>query len=234
MNDKKKYIEQLLNLFMQGNTNLEQEKELSRYFATASDVPEQWQNYKTMFAYFDKGMPLDVQIAMVKKQLPSRPRIVNTLWWLLEAAAAIAIAVTIFTICLKPVSVTSPTTPTKIIAKEHIIPVETDTVVDGQSIVPQVEMQDKKPVIAQEKATVKKKEVNEPASALDSVEMEREKGQMELAQQELMADRYIAEQEREEMMEEQNSSRAMYYHARHELKSQNNNDEPQFIQVVFK
>jgi len=60
--------------------------------------------------------------------------------------------------------------------------------------------------------------------------MEREQGEMEQAQQELMADKYIIEQERQEILEEQYSGRVQAYQARQAF----NNENPQFIQVVFK
>ena len=60
--------------------------------------------------------------------------------------------------------------------------------------------------------------------------MEREQGEIELAQQELMADRFIIEQERQEILEEQYAGRVQA----HRVQQAFTNENPQFIQVVFK
>lgn len=41
---------------MDGLTTIEEEKQLAEYFRT-HEVSDQWQEYKEMFAWFDKGMP---------------------------------------------------------------------------------------------------------------------------------------------------------------------------------
>ena len=51
-NDIKKLVER----FMDGLTTIEEEKKLAEYFRT-HEVSDQWQEYKEMFAWFDKGMP---------------------------------------------------------------------------------------------------------------------------------------------------------------------------------
>ena len=89
------------------------------------------------------------------------------------------------------------------------------------------------PLLAIEKQETKKEKKNVTARqhiALDSIEIEREQGEVEQAQQELMADKFIIEQERQEVLNEQYNSRAQAYQA--QLAVQNEN--PQFIQVVFK
>lgn len=50
------YIEKLLAKFMNGDTTLEEEKTLGDYFYTMRDIPEEWQCYAEMFAYFRRGM----------------------------------------------------------------------------------------------------------------------------------------------------------------------------------
>ena len=62
------------------------------------------------------------------------------------------------------------------------------------------------------------------------MEIEREQGEMELAQQELMADKLIIEQERQEILSEQYAGRVQAYQAQQAIANEN----PQFIQVVFK
>ena len=62
------------------------------------------------------------------------------------------------------------------------------------------------------------------------MEMEREQGEIEQAQQELLADKFMIEQERQEILEEQYVGRAQAYQAQQAIANEN----PQFIQVVFK
>lgn len=56
MNEKD--IQQLIERFMAGKSSIEEERLLAEYFRT-HDVPEKWQDYKAMFAWFDEGMPHD-------------------------------------------------------------------------------------------------------------------------------------------------------------------------------
>ncbi len=49
-------IQRLIDRFMSGKTSLDEEARLAAYFRT-HDVPEEWADYKAMFAYFDAGMP---------------------------------------------------------------------------------------------------------------------------------------------------------------------------------
>lgn len=51
-------IQLLLDRYLDGLTSLEEEDRLADYFRS-HDVPEAWQAYKEMFAYFDAGMPTD-------------------------------------------------------------------------------------------------------------------------------------------------------------------------------
>lgn len=98
-----------------------------------------------------------------------------------------------------------------------------------------------KPIVAKvekkaeikEDSSVKKQKhgnVSLPKAHLDPMEIEREQGEMELAQQELMADKLIIEQERQEILSEQYAGRVQAYQAQQAIANEN----PQFIQVVFK
>ncbi len=49
-------IEKLLRRFMDGLTTVDEEARLAEWFRT-NDVPEEWIEYKQMFAFFDAGMP---------------------------------------------------------------------------------------------------------------------------------------------------------------------------------
>jgi len=55
MNNSKEYIADLLARFMEGETTLDEEQQIAHYMAT-HEVGEEWQPYKEMFAFFDRGM----------------------------------------------------------------------------------------------------------------------------------------------------------------------------------
>lgn len=49
-------IQQLLDMFLDGMTTVEQEQRLAEYFRSASDVPPEWEPFRRMFGWFDSGM----------------------------------------------------------------------------------------------------------------------------------------------------------------------------------
>ncbi|MDY3912693.1 MAG: hypothetical protein SO000_05880 [Sodaliphilus sp.] len=51
-------IQRLIDRFMSGQTSIDEEARLAAYFRT-HDVPDEWADYKGLFAYFDAGMPAD-------------------------------------------------------------------------------------------------------------------------------------------------------------------------------
>nr|MBP7471699.1 hypothetical protein [Prevotella sp.] len=53
---KDKDIVSLLEKFMAGTTTIDEEDRLAGYFRS-NKVPDEWTDYKKMFAYFDEGMP---------------------------------------------------------------------------------------------------------------------------------------------------------------------------------
>ena len=55
---KSEDIQKLIERFMAGLTSIDEENRLAEYFRT-NDVPDEWADYKHMFAWFDSGMPLD-------------------------------------------------------------------------------------------------------------------------------------------------------------------------------
>lgn len=83
-----KEIKKLTERFMAGLTSVEEERMLAEYFRS-HDVSDEWKAYKEMFAWFDKGMPLDE-----KKPL----RRVNKLYKMLPFAAAAAVIIAILAI----------------------------------------------------------------------------------------------------------------------------------------
>lgn len=96
-----KNIRQLIGRFMQGLTSIEEEERISQWFAVHTDVSDDLKPYQQMFAYFDKGMPIDEQMP-IDKQIPVEEEIrkplrnhsrLRPLWCLLAAAAAVALLV---------------------------------------------------------------------------------------------------------------------------------------------
>ena len=51
-------IQQLIDKYMNGQTTVDEEQLIARYFRNATDVPDSLKPYRDMFAYFDDGMPL--------------------------------------------------------------------------------------------------------------------------------------------------------------------------------
>lgn len=54
--DNQKYIARLLDRFLQGDSTLEEEQILADYFRSAANLPAEWEDFRTMFHYFDQGM----------------------------------------------------------------------------------------------------------------------------------------------------------------------------------
>lgn len=95
MINKPKEIASLLQKFMAGVSSIDEEKRLAVYFRSA-DVPADWMAYKMMFAYFDAGMPADLD-SFVASPVVRRKRRVVALWVALTAVAAAVIALIVIT-----------------------------------------------------------------------------------------------------------------------------------------
>ena len=79
-------IEALLDKFMDGQTTVEEEAQLADYFRSG-DVPAEWEDYRAMFNYFDRGMEGDlVPAKAVRKPLTA---LMGRRWWGIAAAACI-------------------------------------------------------------------------------------------------------------------------------------------------
>ena len=83
-------IEALLDKFMDGQTTMEEEALLGDYFRSG-DVPAEWEDYRTMFGYFDNGM--ESEPAPVQESHASLRRLMGRRWWGIGAAACITAAV---------------------------------------------------------------------------------------------------------------------------------------------
>ncbi|TCN72184.1 hypothetical protein [Acetobacteroides hydrogenigenes] len=79
-------IAELLNRYFEGETSIEEERELRAFFRTTQILPSQWEDYRTIFGYFDgeRAIVSDRGAAA----LPVRHRVRNIAWLSTVAAAA--------------------------------------------------------------------------------------------------------------------------------------------------
>ena len=90
--DNQKYIARLLDRFLQGDSSLEEEQILADYFRSATDLPAEWEDFRTMFRYFDQGME-HIDYAQQKEAasglLSASPTTAHRpfRWWLTAAAS---------------------------------------------------------------------------------------------------------------------------------------------------
>ncbi len=90
--DNQKYIARLLDRFLQGDSTLEEEQILADYFRSAADLPAEWEDFRTMFHYFDQGMEhIDYaqQEEAASGLLSASPSVGRrpSRWWLTAAAS---------------------------------------------------------------------------------------------------------------------------------------------------
>ena len=102
-------IKALLDKFMDGQTTVEEEALLAEYFRS-SDVPAEWEDYRLMFDYFDRGMEGD--LVSVEQQRPTLTRLMGRRWWGIAAAACITAAIVATAVLHQPTTTTTvPETP---------------------------------------------------------------------------------------------------------------------------
>ena len=127
-------ISDLLDKFMDGLTSLEEEAALGDYFRT-HEVPREWEDYRLMFGYFDRGMEGDLVPA--KQPSPSLTRLVGRRWWGIAAAACITAAIVATVVLHRPsTTVTVPETPPAIAQKADSI--ATPVAMEAESQPPQL------------------------------------------------------------------------------------------------
>lgn len=90
--DNQKYIARLLDRFLQGDSTLEEEQILADYFRSATDLPAEWEDFRTMFRYFEQGMEhIDYaqQEEMASGLISASPAVGHrsSRWWLTAAAS---------------------------------------------------------------------------------------------------------------------------------------------------
>ena len=102
-------VKALLDKFMDGQTTVEEEALLADYFRSG-DVPAEWEDYRLMFSYFDRGM--EGEIVPVEQQRPTLTRLMGRRWWGIAAAACITAAIVATAVLHHPTTTTTvPETP---------------------------------------------------------------------------------------------------------------------------
>lgn len=114
-------IQQLIDKYMNGQTTVDEEQLIARYFRNATDVPDSLKPYHDMFAYFDDGMPLgtlsefdgsagqaETRVAPDSSKVvaPRRHSLRMAAWW--SGAAAVAAAVALLLIMHRPSAPVQP------------------------------------------------------------------------------------------------------------------------------
>ena len=120
-------ISDLLDKFMDGLTTPQEEALLADYFRT-EEVPQEWEDYRLMFDYFDRGMEGE----LITPQEPSQSltHLMGRRWWGIAAAATIAAVIVALVVKQQPES--STVTQPPVIVKAQ--PIDTPEVA-----VPEVE-----------------------------------------------------------------------------------------------
>lgn len=114
-------IQQFIDKYMNGQTTVDEEQLIARYFRNTTDVPDSLKPYRDMFAYFDDGMPLgtlpeydgsaeqaEARVAphSSKDVAPRRHSLRMAAWW--SGAAAVAAAVALLLIMHRPSAPVQP------------------------------------------------------------------------------------------------------------------------------
>lgn len=114
-------IQQLIDKYINGQTTVDEEQLIVRYFRNATDVPDSLKPYRDMFAYFDDGMPLgalpefdgsagqaETRVAPDSSKVvaPRRHSLRMAAWW--SGAAAVAAAVALLLIMHRPSAPVQP------------------------------------------------------------------------------------------------------------------------------
>ncbi|MBR1476278.1 MAG: hypothetical protein IJ724_10325 [Muribaculaceae bacterium] len=187
MIDERLHIEDLLKRFMQGETTLDEERELGDWLRT-HEVDDTLRPYQQMFAAFDAGMPW-------VQPTPPRRRIA---WWHWAAAAAVAALLAIGLTLQHPRP--TPTMPQPPVTAQAQPDTAVEKVADKAERLAEIR-QANPTAIANPKARVRTTKNSKPAKLTqqDSVEVTRTAGDLELAESEYLAEQLELEQELHEL-----------------------------------
>lgn len=138
-------IKQLIDRYMNGQTTVDEEQLIARYFRSATDLPDDLQPYRDMFSYFDEGMPVgeepefDGSVERVDTGVDSDNRVVAprrrrfsiaAIW---SGAVAVAAAVALMLVVHRPSAPVQPiasavvvsdtcSTSTGVEAEQNVVP----------------------------------------------------------------------------------------------------------------
>jgi hypothetical protein len=88
-------IRELLDKYWEGETSLEEERELSSYFVS-SQVTDEFAPFIPLFAFFEEGRNIRMEVSVVQPPMEeTKGKIVN-IRWLISIAASIAIFLAVF------------------------------------------------------------------------------------------------------------------------------------------
>lgn len=187
MNTDHAYIEKLIKRFFDGESTLEEEAELTSFFAS-DKVPSEWVQYKKVFQYLNTLQPEDN-----KRKNP---------WvgWLLRCGAAAAVIAIITVIGFKLLNTPQETVPIQPqIATADPTPATSPTPDTAVTIVQSqpAKLATPSPTLAQSKHRTKTKhaKARTVSTSADSAEIVHTEGELEKAEQEYIADRLLLEQE---------------------------------------
>lgn len=177
-------IQQLIDKYMNGQTTVDEEQLIARYFRTATDVPDSLKPYRDMFAYFDEGMPLGtlpefdgsaeqaearVEPYSSKVAAPRRRSLrIAALW---SGAVAVAAAVALLLIMHRPSAPVQPIASAAIVSDtcSTSTGVEAEQNVATDSIKPKPQPQRRRPSVRRRYYLAPPKTYLAHAAATDSI-----------------------------------------------------------------
>ena len=195
MMDEIKHIEELLERFMEGETSLDEERELGDWFRT-HEVDDDLKPYQRMFAAFDEGLPYPSVAA-------PRRRVV---WWHWAAAAVIAGLLVMGGIRLATRHTTSVEQP-PLVAKEEPKP-SADTIKEETAVKPILVKNEQVTEVHIAQAAPVAKKVSKPqvrapqTPRQDSIEVTRTEGEVELAEGEYLAEQQELERQLQQLRQQ--------------------------------
>lgn len=177
-------IKQLIDRYMNGQTTVDEEQLLARYFRSATDLPDDLQPYRDMFAYFDEGMPLgalpefdgsagqaDTRVAPDSNNVaaPRRRSLHIAAWW--GGAVAVAAAVALLLIMHRPSAPVQPIASAAVVSDtcSTSTGVEAEQNVATDSIKPKPQPQRRRPSVRRRYYLAPPKTYLAHAAATDSI-----------------------------------------------------------------